>query len=1502
MAEHPPERPDQEEAAVPAPPPRRRRRSLIRRLLRALVLAAGLLVGTLLLALLATQTEWFQDWLRRYIVRQATQALDAELEIGRLRGNLFYGVALDEVRLVKAGEPVVAFDLIRAEYSVFDFLARRILIDELVLGRPVIVARRTADGWNVARLARRRDGGGGAPAVTIRSLRIYDGDVTVHREEGQPFRLEDLDLSMSLETGRAGTRTEIAHLSFAAQRPDLRVGRLAGRFAYQDGVLQIQGMALNLPRSDLRVDGQVRDLGREARLDLRVSSAGLAFAELGPLLPAISEIDVRPSFEATVAGPLGQLDTTFRFASAGGGARGRVLLDMSGPERGFRGELDLTQVDPAVWTRAPVVEGRVTGRARFDITLPGGGRPIRGTFALSRATGRVSGYEFADMDTRGRFDGASVRLDAARGRAYGADVSASGTIAFRRGRDRAVEYALEGRIVDFDLRNAPKTLPAPPFASRVTGRYEISGRGRALDARIRMEPSEIEGARFEAGTTGFVSIGGPRLVYGGEGRVSGLNLPRYGRVLELDALTDPRLDGTLSGDFRVQAAGRGAHELDLNAVVRLEESSLGGATLPAMMVAARLAEGRMAADLDGTFRQLDLAAMLRREPLASSLSGRLKGRLAFEDVTNPLAFAGLSFSGRLELDGAMFAGHEVTAGLFVGEIDGEFVRAQELALSGPDGRLTASGTLALDEARASDLTYRLDGVDLSKLDDLVMRDLSGTLETSGRVSGNGTELVASGAAHVADLRIASALAAPDAAAEYVVRLPELDPARLRVEANPVVTDAAMAGQVIERVAGRVAYESRTVSFDLGAEDRQRVLQTSGEVAFEPDRQRIALDRLSLAANGQEWTLAAGSAPVIVHDGAAVEVRDLVLTSGGGQRLAARGSVGVAEGAVSALDVVVSGIRVEDVERLLGTAEPRVAGALSGTARLTGTRANPFVAAQFTVADAAFRELKISETGGTVRFDGRELALDIVVYQGPGATLSAQGTVPVSLFTTKGEDGSAPIDLRVRSSTIDLALVTGLTRAVTNVEGTARIDLRVTGTAATPLYDGTLDLQGGAFTVPAAGRRYTDLATNLLFEPGRLRIASLRILDDNGDPLELTGLVGLRRLALGEMALRLDATQFGIIRNDLGTVDVDASLTVLGSLGSPRIEGKATLHSARIEVDNVLTRITGGTYPTDPLDDRLPIAGEGQRPEARELDVSVPPPPPGTPVVPDRRQEAAAKAKAPAAPGDGLAIDIRVNAPDNLILRGRDVRTSATSLGLGNVNITVGGDFRVRKEPRTPVALVGAVNTVRGSYEYRGRRFEILRDGRIQFQGTQPIDPVLDVTARRVIEPSGVEARIRLQGTARDPSISFESDPPLPESEIIALIVFNRDLNSLGDEQRTSLATLAGTAAAGFVVSPLTETLGRALNLDELEVQTTSEGAAAGGIVTIGDQVGERVFVRLRQQFGAQQVSEFLVEYRLASFLRLQAAVAEGEGVGRANRSLTRRIERAGVDLVFYFSY
>jgi translocation and assembly module TamB len=270
--------------------------------------------------------------------------------------------------------------------------------------------------------------------------------------------------------------------------------------------------------------------------------------------------------------------------------------------------------------------------------------------------------------------------------------------------------------------------------------------------------------------------------------------------------------------------------------------------------------------------------------------------------------------------------------------------------------------------------------------------------------------------------------------------------------------------------------------------------------------------------------------------------------------------------------------------------------------------------------------------------------------------------------------------------------------------------------------------------------------------------------------------------------------------------------------------------------------------------------------------------------------------------DPVALDVHVVLPDNLVLRGKDIRPGGpTGTALGNMNITVGGDVRVRKDPGGKVVLVGTVNTVRGTYEFQGRRFDIQRDGTLRFIGTSQINPLLNITATREIPNTGVTARVHITGTTTAPRLALSSDPPLEESDILSLIVFNRQVNELGTGERSSLAATAGGIATGFIAAPLGESIGKALDLDLFEITTSTEEGGLGAGVTLGQQIGDRAFVKLRQQFGERSTSQFMLEYQLLRFLRLQASGAP-ETSGSANRVNQRRVERAGIDLIFFFSY
>jgi translocation and assembly module TamB len=287
-----------------------------------------------------------------------------------------------------------------------------------------------------------------------------------------------------------------------------------------------------------------------------------------------------------------------------------------------------------------------------------------------------------------------------------------------------------------------------------------------------------------------------------------------------------------------------------------------------------------------------------------------------------------------------------------------------------------------------------------------------------------------------------------------------------------------------------------------------------------------------------------------------------------------------------------------------------------------------------------------------------------------------------------------------------------------------------------------------------------------------------------------------------------------------------------------------------------------------------------------------------PAAPGHPSPAAAAPEGTSTPYQALALNVQLRVPDNLVVKGNDLNPSGTSpVALGNVNVTLGGDLQITKKPGDTLHILGDVNTVRGTYDFQGRRFDIARNGRIQFVGGGTIDPRLDITATRLI--SGVEAQVHVRGSARRPRLALSSQPPLDEADILSLIVFNQPVNQLGEGEQASLATRAGSLATGFLASSIADSLGKALELDVFEVQTTPENGG-GPSVTLGEQVGERLFVKLRQAFGAQSVTELILEYQIAQYLRLQTSVAEGAAA--TERTLMQRVEQGGIDLIFYFTY
>src|SRR5262249_22223336 len=146
---------------------------------------------------------------------------------------------------------------------------------------------------------------------------------------------------------------------------------------------------------------------------------------------------------------------------------------------------------------------------------------------------------------------------------------------------------------------------------------------------------------------------------------------------------------------------------------------------------------------------------------------------------------------------------------------------------------------------------------------------------------------------------------------------------------------------------------------------------------------------------------------------------------------------------------------------------------------------------------------------------------------------------------------------------------------------------------------------------------------------------------------------------------------------------------------------------------------------------------------------------------------------------------------------------------------------------------------------------------------------------RVIQ--AVEARVNLRGTLKDPEIVLSSTPPLEQADILSLIVFNQPINQLGEGQQLSVAARAQQLALGAVANELTSSIGNALNLDTFEV-TTDPNTGTAALLTVGQQFGQNLYLKVEQGIGAVSQTNLILEYELKKWLRLQTNILQGASV------------------------
>ena len=1411
---------------------------MIQRLARLLIVLLAVATLALIGVWVMTNTDFGRARARSYLLGLLSGSTHGVVRMGAVTGNLLSGATVHGVSITdSAGRPFLKADSLSGRYRVMAFLSKRVLISDLRIYRPDIVVEKlpNAKDWNYRILwpASKPNPADTVPGfgswIRFENARVFDGKVTVRSpwspRTGLTARVRD---SLIKDALAGGSRLEIVRapggfqkvvelqkmygefpvarisdpayrstrlvevaalrtLAFPFRPPAADIRNVVGRFEFNDDSVWWKNAHVQLPGSKMRGDGAYL-----------ISNGDMKLAAVGQPAAFNDFQWIYPHMPKTGGGMAG-IVVVWR-----GATQDYVIRDADARTEGAHvlGDIGVTITDTIVFHDANLRFTGLTTKLIKEVA-PSARPPREGVLAGNA-----------------KFTGTFKRMD------VDADVTFA---AYNRGTSRVIAdgvVGVEGTPVVVSARNlhvrvAPLQIdivkllfPTLPVGGTLTGTTTLNGSGRGQLIATNVDVTHVDGPNRSraTGRAGFHTTGRQTM-----------DLDLQLRPIALAELTKFAPALPLKGHATGPLHAHGPIDwLQMDTYLRLPDDAIFALRGPVDFKSAELgydvAIDATAVDLSqvvvnaphtdltgfGTargrgfkpatmFSELDFAFGPSSIDTIAVDSIAVKARLA--DGLATVARAEVKGSGALiDLNGqfGLDSGHTGTMNYSV-TIDSLATFSHFLPKSvAPDtGSVRPRPRIAAEAvqrarvesariAKQTEVQRAISGGTLPRIQvdtpKAIPRSLiAGTVRASGTIAGSIERFNLQGSANATGLVVRG-----NAARHLVSTYSWTDATTPQSKVSVTVRgDTVSAGGFsLDSVAADLSYRKPdgTVFVRVRQND-QRDIALKGDFKLDKARNELRLADLALRFDTTTWQT---THPSTMHWGTrGLEVANLELVSGPGRRIYANGLLPT-EGTAN-FDLQINNFAVENIAELLQSDLP-LAGRLNFEGHISGSSTDPHMEGTLDLVKARYNAASLPDVHGNFEYGNKTLALNATAQDSVGHRLAVvNGTVPINLALS-GVTGprllDKPIDVRLQTDSLPLALIPNFTGTVTDVAGTAYARVNVGGTLKKPDLRGSLTISDAQARLAATGTYLTGVNGSVRMTGDSVYVDS--IAGNSNGRIRLAGTLGIGDWREPAFNLTFKAVDAQLINNDRGEVHANADLTITGPFAHASVNGT-------VQVVHGVLYIPESTGKT--------LVGAGDPALFSVVDTSV------------AFERELFPAESPLF--KGLEMNVALSVERGTWVRSRDA----------NVELYTDEPLQINVEGDA-LTLTGAVNADRGEYSYLSRRFNITR-GTALFIGTPDLNPTLQVTAEYLVKTAAnaTVIRVLVAGTLEKPRISLESNaqPPLSQSDLLSFLAFGQSTGTLlqfgsglgAGIQGSNVVNLASTRLAGVALG---------VALDELEGQ------------------------------------------------------------------------------------
>lgn len=382
--------------------------------------------------------------------------------------------------------------------------------------------------------------------------------------------------------------------------------------------------------------------------------------------------------------------------------------------------------------------------------------------------------------------------------------------------------------------------------------------------------------------------------------------------------------------------------------------------------------------------------------------------------------------------------------------------------------------------------------------------------------------------------------------------------------------------------------------------------------------------------------------------------------------------------------------------------------------------------------------------------------------------------------TAALSGTRAINAALKGN-IDLKLLQTLDPSITS-SGRTTIDITARGTIDKPALRGEIDLQDANIAYIDLPNGLSKMNGRLVFNQNRLVVRQFTARTGGGD-LNLGGFIAYQN------GVYFDLTATGTdvrVRYPQGvSSSANADLHLLGTLKGATLSGDLTVTK----------------FAMNPSFDFALYVARSKQP----------------PSVPD-----------PNSILNKVRLNVHVSSSPELA-----VQTSVATL-TGDVDVDVRGTVL------NPIIL-GRVSIAEGDIFFNGTRYHLNR-GDVTFTNPVRIDPILNVDASATIRDFDIT--IGFHGPLDRLSTTYRSEPPLPTTDIISLLAFQRTTEQSASASQTSFSENAQNAVLGQALNAaVSSRVQKLLGFSKVKIDPTGGGLEQNQpSITVEQQVANKLTI------------------------------------------------------------